>query len=69
MAVTAWAWVLQRWCLLHPKHTHLLYDRFKHEMASTFDLDEDQATRFPNLALAKQLMVECMQVNTLPYLH
>lgn len=62
----------QRWCLLHPQYTHLLYDRFKHEMASSFDLDAGTAARFPNLQLAKQLMIECIQVShllakTIPY--
>ena len=36
--------------MLHPRHTHLLYDRFRHEMAPSFDLEPDQASRFPNLA-------------------
>lgn len=52
----------QRWQLLHPKHTHLLYDRFKHEMAPHLDLDPQEASRFPNLALARQLAVEVIQV-------
>ena len=54
--------MLQRWQLLHPRHTHLLYDRFKRHMAPRFDLPPAAAADYPNLALARELMVECIQV-------
>ena len=46
---------MQRWRLLPPEHTHLLYDTFTRQMAPAFDLPEEQAASFPNLALASSL--------------
>ncbi|BDA42235.1 2-oxoglutarate and iron-dependent oxygenase JMJD4 [Coccomyxa sp. Obi] len=50
------------WRLLPPQHTHLLYDRFGREMEPDFDLDaSSRAEQFPNLAAARQHVVEVVQ--------
>lgn len=50
------------WRLLPPEHTHLLYDCFGREIAPTFDLDDGQLDRFPNLAAARRFIIEVVQV-------
>lgn len=57
-----WLACLQLWRMLHPRHTPLLYDCFRRELAPSFHLDADSAARFPNLALAREHMMECIQV-------
>ena len=55
--------LVQSWRLLPPQHTHLLYDCFAREMASSFDPpDGSAAARFPNLALAASLTLDVDQV-------
>ena len=54
---------VQRWRLLPPQHTHLLYDCFTRELAASFDLPEDQSARFPNLAQAAGLTWDIVQVS------
>ncbi|CAL8468075.1 g7614 [Coccomyxa elongata] len=50
------------WRLLPPQYTHLLYDRFGREMAHDFALDaSSRAEQFPNLAAARQHVVEVVQ--------
>ncbi|GAB4822997.1 hypothetical protein N2152v2_010043 [Parachlorella kessleri] len=61
----------KRWRLLHPRYSHLLYDRHGHNMPPDFWLHgggsgskharEDEANVFPGLAQARQHMVEFIQ--------
>ncbi|KAK9803323.1 hypothetical protein WJX73_002391 [Symbiochloris irregularis] len=52
----------KRWQMLPPRHTHLLFDSFKRQMAPSFNVPDDSSTgRFPNLARARELMIECIQ--------
>ena len=50
------------WRLLPPQHTHLLYDRFGHELAPGFDADVARPGHFPNLAIARQHVIQITQV-------
>lgn len=50
------------WRLLPPQHTHLLYDRFGNELAADFDADVTRPGHFPNLAAARQHVIEITQV-------
>ena len=55
--------LVQSWRLLPPQHTHLLYDCFAREIASSFDPpDSSAAARFPNLTLAASLTLDVDQV-------
>lgn len=50
------------WRLLPPQYTHLLYDRFGREKAPDFDADASRPGHFPNLAAAREHVIQVRQV-------